>query len=467
MDLWIYHFFLYLLFLMSFICELWVLEGAYERKYTAIWPYSLFLIVLPAALGVIGASEYAPVLIWKTPLLIGGFIAAPVFLYTGKSWGQRMATGVFCFAYMMIVDMLTMIAITALQPVLHFPFDPMALSGRDYTVRMGYNGLADVFVMMGTIRPFRRLLIRKKDPVPEVVHLNIFLFLFVLIQIIPLTYTLFIVIQYSRLLFVAAIFGCIAMDLYLIYIFNSLSKRYALERDMMVQKQQNSMQATYLETIDRQNTHLHTLIHDMKNHMQVLESLYRSGDYSQAEGYSRKIITEMDAEGPVRYCTNRTLNMILSDKAQRCAEKGIAFEAKLEGTDLAFIEPFDLTTIFANLLDNAIAAVGDLEKGVDVDKKITLTVHRAGEMAAIGIVNPCTMAADDGKPKEGHYGIGLKNVSQVVERYNGVFAWQKENHRFESKILMPIPEAAEIPGKIKKTLDSDTNTGISDMQISK
>lgn len=81
---------------------------------------------------------------------------------------------------------------------------------------------------------------------------------------------------------------------------------------------------------------------------------------------------------------------------------------------------------------------------VGVDKKITLTVHRAGAMAAIGIVNPCTMEEGDGRPKEGHYGIGLKNVSQVVERYNGVFAWQKENYRFESKILMPIPEQAEM-----------------------
>lgn len=444
MDLWIYHFFLYLLFLMTGICELWVMEGAYERKYRDTWPYILWLILWPAVVGMLGSTDYVPVLIWKTPVLIGGIVAAPVFLYTGKSWGQRMATGVCYFVYFLIVDMLTMLAITVLQPILHLPFDPVAVSGREFSVRMGYNGLADVFIVMGTIRPLRRLLTRKKDPVPEVVHLNIFLFFFVLIQVVPLTYLLYMAVQGSLLLLMTAIFGCIAMDLYLIYIFNSLSKRYALERDMAVQKQQNTMQATYLETIDRQNAHLRTLIHDMKNHMQVLEGLYRSGDYGQAEGYAKKIITEMDAEGPVRYCANRTLNMILSDKAQRCAEKGIAFDAKLEGTDLAFVEPFDLTTIFANLLDNAITAVDELGEMVGVDKKITLTVHRAGAMAAIGIVNPCTMEEGDGSPKEGHYGIGLKNVSQVVERYNGVFAWQKENYRFESKILMPIPEQAEM-----------------------
>ena len=57
------------------------------------------------------------------------------------------------------------------------------------------------------------------------------------------------------------------------------------------------------------------------------------------------------------YSDNPMLNILLADRKQTAESRGIRFVVKVESTGLGFIEPVDVTTLFGNLLKNAMQAV--------------------------------------------------------------------------------------------------------------
>lgn len=63
--------------------------------------------------------------------------------------------------------------------------------------------------------------------------------------------------------------------------------------------------------------------------------------------------------GEKRYTENQMLNIILNEKIREAEAKGITVTVRVGDIDLSDIKEIDLTTIFANLLDNAIEAAGE------------------------------------------------------------------------------------------------------------
>ena len=99
----------------------------------------------------------------------------------------------------------------------------------------------------------------------------------------------------------------------------------------------------------------------------------------------------------------------------------------------------DLTTIVSNLLDNAVDAVLELP---EEQRYIHFAVaFQMGEIM-IHVENP---TKNDLKregntvvsTKEGHFGLGLKNVEMVVKKYKGDFKTDVEDGIFTAAITIP------------------------------
>lgn len=88
---------------------------------------------------------------------------------------------------------------------------------------------------------------------------------------------------------------------------------------------------------------------------------------------------------PVQYTENPILNILLTDKESVMREKGISVTIKIDNVNLNFIEPIDITTIFGNLLDNAIEATEKL-KG---EKYICIKIGSYHKMIVVSIENNC------------------------------------------------------------------------------
>lgn len=119
---------------------------------------------------------------------------------------------------------------------------------------------------------------------------------------------------------------------------------------------------------------------------------------------------------------------------------GIQFEVDIQGIQIDFMKPIDVTTIVGNLLDNAVEAC---EKAKN--RHIILKMHPFNGFTYLQISN--TYAGEikwDGKGRpiskkgQGH-GIGLENVEKVLKNYNGAMQLIQEDAMFMVKIIFNQP----------------------------
>jgi sensor histidine kinase YesM len=91
--------------------------------------------------------------------------------------------------------------------------------------------------------------------------------------------------------------------------------------------------------------------------LQTIENLYQLQENEKAREYTEDMYKMFDRFSQRHYTGNRVLNVIINDKVQRAESLGISLNCSIEDIDLDFIKDIDITTIFANLLDNAIEGV--------------------------------------------------------------------------------------------------------------
>lgn len=421
---------------MLYVVMLWVLMRFLEVRYRRRcprWVYYVFIIAMASLQMIVAVKDDLVVL--KTPAFLLGCLGMGCLFRADSRRFQSIGFSFIFFMAIMLMELVSLLIFQILRVSLQLPEAVSTdIFGFWAVQRIGICAVIDMFFILVFYRPARRLLAREKNESGAEIHQTIFLIIMALIQIVPVTWLMTTAIE-KPWLFIILLVGCMAFDGYLMYIFSLLNKRYALERDVVVQKQQNVMQLRYLEQMERQDRLSRKFIHDVKNHLQTLEGLYHAGDLSAADAYVSRTVEEMDGLGLKRFCADSTLNIILSDKSAHCEELGIGLACDLQDASLAFMDPFDITTIFGNLLDNAIEAA----EGQPADTyEIRLALHCQGEMLAIAVENPTPAAEEEApvKSKKGHQGIGLGNVRAAVARYGGTMDIAEEGGWFKVKIFL-------------------------------
>ena len=112
------------------------------------------------------------------------------------------------------------------------------------------------------------------------------------------------------------------------------------------------------------------------------------------------------------------------------------FIGKKNVQDRIFLAPIDITTIFGNLLDNAIEAAEKLEGG----KYISIKIGSYHKMIAASIENNCgEVKWKNGFPvsaKGKGGGIGLLNVQSSVKKYDGNLILKSDGNIFPAFKLL-------------------------------
>jgi len=242
----------------------------------------------------------------------------------------------------------------------------------------------------------------------------------------------------SEIIFVLiTIVGIIFTNTHLLKILEFASENNRLQYENNLFLQQSKMQYHYYDNLESQYRDSLSIIHDVKKHMRAIEELYNQKEIETASLYSQNISEKLDSFHINEYTDNRVFNIILNDKMKLAQQNDIEFTCKIEDIDLKFIDNIDLTTIFANLLDNAIEACLELTG----DRIIVLQVGSFNNLIVINIKNTMNETISDvginiKSNKKNHSGIGLPNVMKVIKKYNGDFNIQKEGNMFVCSIVL-------------------------------
>lgn len=141
---------------------------------------------------------------------------------------------------------------------------------------------------------------------------------------------------------------------------------------------------------------------------------------------------------------SEVLDVLLTEKRVFCEKNGIRITTMVNGTDFDFMETLDLYSLFSNALTNAIEAVSGLPEGVE--RFISLSVSRSGQMILIHMENPCAenIVFRDGLPVTSrdreYHGFGMKSMERVAEKYCGTLAASHKEGRFLLDILLIDPK---------------------------
>lgn len=226
--------------------------------------------------------------------------------------------------------------------------------------------------------------------------------------------------------------GFMILDIYIMYIFHKISLSRETEQKVRLMQQQGQLQLQMYQELHEKYKTTREIAHDINRHISALRALITANPNEKAECYLSDLTEDTERLHPTIQNQNAMLEIILSTISDRCEKEHISLEMNVEDFSLQFISDMDVTTIFSNLLDNAIDACLEISKS---QRKIHVVLRKQMGLIALRITNTCreTEAHEfcfHRSTKKHHSGIGLSNVKKAVEKYNGVIRVHQEKCQF-------------------------------------
>ena len=272
---------------------------------------------------------------------------------------------------------------------------------------------------------------------------NIYLLLFnitILSICLLLSYiTLFICYSLPKSYVLSAIFAtifvliiiCISLyDKFLAVIEENTNYRIKLELD--------KMEKEYSAQIDDKLKQLHSLRHDMKNHLIILYGYAAKNETDHICAYINRIADDLSLTNTVD-SGSHIVSALIAEKEKIAKSQNIRCDINISTPDIN-IDDFSITTIIGNLFDNAIKAASECGHGW-----IRFALTQTGSYMNIVIENSYSgnIVESNGEftstksDKLLPHGIGIKNVRKVVSDLNGQIDFSYTDGYFSVKAEIP------------------------------
>ena len=272
---------------------------------------------------------------------------------------------------------------------------------------------------------------------------NIYLLLFnitILSICLLLSYiTLFICYSLPESYVLSAIFAtifvliiiCISLyDKFLAVIEENTNYQIKLELD--------KMEKEYSVQIDDKLKQLHSLRHDMKNHLIILYGYAAKNETDHICAYINRIADDLSLTNTVD-SGSHIVSALIAEKEKIAKSQNIRCDINISTPDIN-IDDFSITTIIGNLFDNAIKAASECGHGW-----IRFALPQTGSYMNIVIENSYfgNIIENNGEftstknDKALPHGIGIKNVRKVVSDLNGQIDFSYTDGYFSVKAEIP------------------------------
>jgi len=231
--------------------------------------------------------------------------------------------------------------------------------------------------------------------------------------------------------------GFIVIDIGIFDLYKLISKNALLEKQTQLLEQQKNITIKYCEELQERYNDTQKLLHDIKKHIQVVNNLGIYDD-NLKEAYANNLIKSIDEAEQQFQCSNKIINAIIWDKIQRCHQLNINFNIDMQDIQFDFMSDLEITTLFANLLDNAIEAC---EISKDTNKEISLRIHKFKDYIVLKLKNTLGEEALNksgslASTKPGHKGIGMLILDELINKYSGNLKYDYTENYFETNIIL-------------------------------
>lgn len=220
-----------------------------------------------------------------------------------------------------------------------------------------------------------------------------------------------------------------------------LSRHEELERSA----QMAELRRIYYEGLQKQELHVRTLRHDLRNHLSALQGLLDSGDTERAKSYLHELNDSPALHGMRRICENEAANAVLSAKLERMESMGVQADMLAALPKSIPVSDADLCALLGNALDNATEAACLAE-----DKTVTLRMRADRGLLMLRVKNACSKELEISggwfkttKKDRNEHGFGLVSMRTIAEQYGGTLDASAKDGCFELVVCLPLSGKAD------------------------
>lgn len=175
--------------------------------------------------------------------------------------------------------------------------------------------------------------------------------------------------------------------------------------------------------------------HDYRHHSMVVAEYARNQDYQAILTYLSEYDEKERGKYQEAFCKNQAANTVLSAYANRCEHSNIAFSADAWLEETERVSDYDLVTLLANILENALNGCMEAEG----KRSVEISIGSKGSKLVIVCKNTCTpdILFENDLPKNRERdGIGVESILITAEKYNGVVDFSASEGIFICQVIL-------------------------------
>lgn len=233
-----------------------------------------------------------------------------------------------------------------------------------------------------------------------------------------------------------ALLSCITTSLGCIYLTGYIADK--VKTDM--ENKNLHIQEIYYNELAENQKYIGKLHHDMNNHLSVIGTFLEHDYKIEAREYFQNLSGQFSVHNRV-FCKNSIVNAVLNSKYNLAVGNKIDCFFNIDLNNLLSIDNISLCSVFANTLDNAIEASSKINE--PSERKISVKGRYENSYFSYEITNTKEneiiekkgLLLSDKADKKAH-GIGLSNVRDIVNKYNGTLDISYTSDSFSVVILI-------------------------------
>ena len=211
-----------------------------------------------------------------------------------------------------------------------------------------------------------------------------------------------------------------------LYAYRQLCQGFQAQAALQSLTQAAQTQKIYIAEAQARYEQTKSFRHDIKNHLSVLNGLLLGGKLEEGREYLKKLEAVSESLSFPYQTGNPVVDILLGEKLGLAKE--IAADVSLVLPKPCGIDDFDLCVLFANALDNAIAAC----RANDGAKAIHISGKQQGDFYMLTFENTCS---DKPVPPAG---TGLSNIRTVAEKYHGAMLTEENGGQYCLSVLLNV-----------------------------
>lgn len=219
---------------------------------------------------------------------------------------------------------------------------------------------------------------------------------------------------------------------FVIVFYEEMQKQARIERERDILNIQIKQAQLELTSLRQMQQNAQTYRHDMRHHFTLLNAMASNGQIDELKEYLRMAQSDIDTITPIRFCTNETVNLILSAYSSKAKQLNIYLTIDAELSCMIKLSDTELCSLLSNALENAIHACTNI---VDKSKRfIKLRLYSKNNKLCMDIRNSYEIEPTfyEGLPvsKEPGHGFGTKSMAHIIEKHGGVYQFSVKDGWF-------------------------------------